>query len=420
MRISRLLICVFAVAAVFTGGCVQQETEVFSFVFEKRHAPARGRAGLTLPRDVLKRVAKEAKLGERLGYTQEQMAHFASDKFCLGIVKRLFRDVASVPDYSGRIARALMAYSKNPGLVARVSYILMDVRAGAGVEPPADDDWGLDAITDGATPAEALEALLVEEADETSIAEFKQLPTSQQKLFVRLLIASVVSAPFVRKAFDLDQLADAVMAKDITTVPSRELYSLATGPWETSNCPRESFEIMDELDLAYLSFSAVMYHKYVSAALAEYGEKNLPKIARLFGRLDFNTLAGPVSICDTSNSEIADNRALVLDLGGSDSYTGITAVPRNLANPISTVVDLGGDDRYVNEDDKAAIACGLFGMGSIYDLAGDDLYHNEESGIGSAWRYRSRDGLRRKRQVSHRLLMEPGRRSLRSGHPHRP
>ena len=63
--------------------------------------------------------------------------------------------------------------------------------------------------------------------------------------------------------------------------------------------------------------------------------------------------------------------ALLLDLGGNDSYAGFAA-PMNETQGISVVIDLEGDDVY--EAGPLGLATGRLGVGMLVDLSGNDQY----------------------------------------------
>lgn len=74
------------------------------------------------------------------------------------------------------------------------------------------------------------------------------------------------------------------------------------------------------------------------------------------------------------NSYELDQRfALVVDLGGDDTYRGTIASPAAVGNGISVVIDLGGNDTY--HASPLGLATGRLGVGLLVDRAGDDLYH---------------------------------------------
>lgn len=76
--------------------------------------------------------------------------------------------------------------------------------------------------------------------------------------------------------------------------------------------------------------------------------------------------------------------ALILDLGGDDTYEGYVAAPNGPGNPVSVIIDLGGNDHY-RSTHKFGLASGACGTGILYDVAGDDTYECAEWGIGCAF-----------------------------------
>jgi hypothetical protein len=72
--------------------------------------------------------------------------------------------------------------------------------------------------------------------------------------------------------------------------------------------------------------------------------------------------------------------ALLLDLGGNDTYDGIAA-PADASQGVSVVIDFGGDDVY--KAGPLGLATGRLGVGMLVDCAGNDRYHLE-AGSGGA------------------------------------
>ncbi|HKB35618.1 MAG TPA: hypothetical protein VKD72_04135 [Gemmataceae bacterium] len=64
--------------------------------------------------------------------------------------------------------------------------------------------------------------------------------------------------------------------------------------------------------------------------------------------------------------------ALLIDLGGDDTYKGKVAASFDADHPISVVIDLEGNDRY--EGDEYGLATGRLGIGLLADLGGKDTY----------------------------------------------
>ena len=74
--------------------------------------------------------------------------------------------------------------------------------------------------------------------------------------------------------------------------------------------------------------------------------------------------------------------ALLLDLGGSDTYDGFAA-PMDETQGISVVIDLEGDDVY--EAGPLGLATGRLGVGMLVDRAGNDHYHLAAGSGGSGF-----------------------------------
>ena len=65
--------------------------------------------------------------------------------------------------------------------------------------------------------------------------------------------------------------------------------------------------------------------------------------------------------------------AVVIDLGGDDTYEGTIAANANVGHGVSVVIDLSGNDRYFGS--PLGLATGRLGVGLLIDGEGDDLYH---------------------------------------------
>lgn len=75
--------------------------------------------------------------------------------------------------------------------------------------------------------------------------------------------------------------------------------------------------------------------------------------------------------------------AVVIDLGGDDTYRGRIAATADAEHGISVVIDLGGQDTY-----RAAplgLATGRLGVGLLVDRAGDDLYELAQGAGGTGF-----------------------------------
>jgi hypothetical protein len=73
--------------------------------------------------------------------------------------------------------------------------------------------------------------------------------------------------------------------------------------------------------------------------------------------------------------------AVLIDLGGDDTYRGLIAASTDVERGLSLLIDLSGNDRY--EGDPLGLATGRLGVGLLVDRQGDDEYRLL-SGTGGA------------------------------------
>ena len=70
--------------------------------------------------------------------------------------------------------------------------------------------------------------------------------------------------------------------------------------------------------------------------------------------------------------EVEGPVALILDLGGDDSYRGFVGASHNARYGNALVIDLAGNDRYTGA--LLGLATGRLGVGLLFDQSGDDRY----------------------------------------------
>jgi hypothetical protein len=92
--------------------------------------------------------------------------------------------------------------------------------------------------------------------------------------------------------------------------------------------------------------------------------------------VDFLTPLGRVAIGGTGPDVYASgDYAVLVDLGGDDTYHGCVGASASLAVPIAVAIDLAGNDRYLCTDPEAVTqGAAVLGAGVLLDLAGDDTY----------------------------------------------
>jgi HEAT repeat protein len=131
------------------------------------------------------------------------------------------------------------------------------------------------------------------------------------------------------------------------------------------------------------------------------------------GRRRFDTEAGPIVVYgygDDIHDEAADaDAALVIDLGGNDTWTRGASASVLKNRPVSVCIDLGGDDHYISKDDlcfgaalggvavqwdcgngddvyeagHCSLGAGICGVGILVDEGGDDIYRCRDFGLGA-------------------------------------
>ncbi len=327
-----------------------------------------------------------------IGYLDYEMARFSGDEYRLRTVENLFRDVRTLPRFTGYRALLLRKYRANFAAIASIGYTLLDCRAAKGVNPPTSETWGIKEIPDDATVDDALQYFLPESLEQDN--EFDGLwhsyPAPIQKFVVRVLVATESALPAIYNAFDRRFIEDIMGVEDVNELSQEERYLLASGLWQDQVVDiagmNRSYQMLEHVDLNYLNFGTLIYYEYLASAWQELRD-TLELADEEYPTLTINTKLGKVLINGAEEEvELYDSSYIfVLDLGTNTHYSGDIAAPASFDYPIVTVIDLGGDDIYGSEDVSVSVGCGLFGIGTILDLKGDDHYICGESGIGNAW-----------------------------------
>lgn len=88
-----------------------------------------------------------------------------------------------------------------------------------------------------------------------------------------------------------------------------------------------------------------------------------------------HTRAGRIVIGGAGENRyhVSSDIALIIDVGGNDTYTGHIAASSAFGSGNSVVIDLAGDDSY--DGDALGFATGRLGIGLLVDVEGDDTYH---------------------------------------------
>ena len=110
-------------------------------------------------------------------------------------------------------------------------------------------------------------------------------------------------------------------------------------------------------------------------------EEDLPSGVKGKVLLHRETPLGTIIVGGPGKNEYDLPAAIILDVGGDDTYTGTVGMSSFAAKmPVSLVVDLEGNDRYRTDGD--GIGLGLLGVGMVIDLAGNDTYEAGRRSLG--------------------------------------
>ena len=95
-----------------------------------------------------------------------------------------------------------------------------------------------------------------------------------------------------------------------------------------------------------------------------------------------STRIGRVAIGGAGRDSYAGTYALIIDVGGDDTYDLTTNDPNDSsATMLNVIVDMGGDDVYRGGDHT--LGSGHFGIGILIDNAGDDSYTSRDFSLGT-------------------------------------
>lgn len=392
-------ICIIVLSSIFDWGEAVGKTEKSADI--KLAKPSR--ADLVIPDDIWKRALAAVGFENKVyGFSADEMANFRGSTNKLALVEALFRDVTALPRFTGRVGDLLLAAPDDIGNAALIAFGFLEATGGRGITPPTDPgNWGFEWIPAGVSPDEAVNLIIdkgikqnkLKPVDQKNINEWLKLPECVKRLVVRILLASMESAPIIREAFDDNFYKDFFLVKNLDEINRDDLYKFAVAPWSnesTGVTPRESFDAISRLDKYYLGSGSVKILTYARSAVAEFQASTATEELRAaytlsiagFEKCVFDTMAGRIGIFGAGNDKISGDYSLIVDLGGDDVYSGKIAVPKSFSQPVSIVIDIGGNDKYDSGDERGGLACGNHGVGAIFDLNGYDTYTCKESGIG--------------------------------------
>jgi len=151
-----------------------------------------------------------------------------------------------------------------------------------------------------------------------------------------------------------------------------------TYPYQVDDVAKD----LDEQSLYYSAQKAVQAAHDAARELKALVEKAPEKFTNV--SIHFETPLGRIVVSGTSNdSHEHTDAAVLIDLGGDDTYTGSVGATASLEVPVSIAIDLSGDDLYRCEQDRTiSQGAGIFGAGILIDLAGNDTYTAKKGAQG--------------------------------------
>jgi len=357
------------------------------------------RSQLVVPDDIWTQVRDSVGYSNRpLGYTADEMEHFGVGSDCiLRNVEMLFRDITSVPQFSGRMGDIMLGNPSNFANSTFNAFKLLDAYAARQMSYAVPAGWEVEWIPEDAPVDDAFEILIQKNIDsgiihpiwDDDMAQWNELPDEIKRLVVRILIAAEEASPWIKESFDENFYKNYFNVDNIDRISYDQLYEFASWPWHDDSpdpAPRESFEALKKFDIKHFATGSNEFMRMTWGAIEEYKQavETSPSTSYSFEYCEFRTALGNVGIFGHRADNIDGDFQFIFDLGGSDTYTGMTAVPKPFSKPFGIVIDLAGNDDY-STDTRAGLACGNHGIGAIFDLKGNDNYNCAESGIGCAW-----------------------------------
>ncbi|MBI3922093.1 MAG: hypothetical protein HY318_11800 [Armatimonadetes bacterium] len=139
---------------------------------------------------------------------------------------------------------------------------------------------------------------------------------------------------------------------------------------------------LDEQSLYYAAQKAVQGAHDAARELKSLVTKDAAKYKGV--AIHCSTPLGKVVVSGTGNdAHPSGEYAVLIDLGGDDTYSGSVGATSSLDTPISIAVDLSGNDTYQCDDvQRLSQGAAIFGAGVLLDLAGNDTYEAKRGSQG--------------------------------------
>ena len=167
--------------------------------------------------------------------------------------------------------------------------------------------------------------------------------------------------------------------------PDGHAFNFLTAP---THVPGEVNAIASRIDLAALIRAAGRLAAAADAlneTLRNSGPGRLP--LRPACGVDGTILKLPTPIGDIvvngyDDQRVAETAALLVDLGGNDTYGGSIGAGNAVPGRVAVVIDASGNDIYASGAARFAHGAGSLSIGMLIDLNGDDQYSAGEMGQG--------------------------------------
>lgn len=357
------------------------------------------RADLVIPPELWAQVRANVGYEDRpLGYSADEMEHFHGSECVLRQIEMLFRDITSIPQFTGRFGDLMLNHEDNFAKTTFETWKLLDAYGARVLDYEIPSGWEVDWLDADAEIDEVFNSVnemarasgTQTPITDENLIQWENLPDEVKMLAMRIIVAGIDTTPWLMESFDKQFYLDFFGVDKLDEISMESLYDFASYPWQDEAfdpTPKESFDAPDRFDRRFFATGSNEFMRMTWGAIEQYrlstAENELDFSDFTF--CEFETSMGVVGIFGDGSDEISGDYSLIIDLGGDDVYEGSTAVPRSMTKPIGMVIDLGGNDTYGSEDSRASLACGNHGIGAIFDLGGNDSYTCDESGIACAW-----------------------------------
>ncbi|MBI2193167.1 MAG: hypothetical protein HYU36_14400 [Planctomycetes bacterium] len=207
--------------------------------------------------------------------------------------------------------------------------------------------------------------------------QMEGVDTEMEKLLASLLL-NVVDAYAWRKI----ALRNAHPERLRAVFAMRDFHGHSTDgqsyPFQVDDAARD----LDEQSLYYAAQKTVQAAQDAAGGLKALVLKNPDKYKKL--SINVLTPLGRIVAAGTGNeTHSSGDCAVLVDLGGDDTFIGATGATSSLDVPISIAIDLSGNDVYRCDDERQiSQGAAIFGAGVLIDLAGNDTYQAKRGAQG--------------------------------------